>query len=85
MKLEEFKNIEEAEKFFWDVGYTKQFSTIFEIIKMEWNDESREKTAERFLMYWNSRLAHTPCRPSFKDYTAGFILTMYLINELREV
>jgi hypothetical protein len=85
MRLEEFKNFEEAEKFFWEVGYSQQFFTILEIIKMEWKDESQTKTAERFLKYWNRRLAQTPCRPSLKDYSAGFVLTMYLINELREV
>jgi hypothetical protein len=83
MRLIEFKNIEEAERFFSEVGYATQFSKILEIIKMEWNDET--KMAESFLVYWNSRLADTPCRPSFKDYTVGFILVMYLINELREV
>jgi hypothetical protein len=85
MRLIEFKDVGEAERFFSEVGYTTQFSKIFEIIKMEWKDEAPTKTSERFLHYWNDRLADTPCRPSFKDYTVGFILVMHLINELREV
>jgi hypothetical protein len=84
MRLIEFKDIGEAERFFSEVGYATQFSKIFGIIEMEWKDEAPEKTAERFLMYWNSRIMDTPCRPSLQDYTIGYILVMYLINEVRE-
>jgi hypothetical protein len=85
MRLKEFKDAGEAERFFNELGYATPYLKIFEIIKMEWKDGSPEKTSERFLHYWNDRLADTPCRPSFKDYTVGFILVMHLINELREV
>jgi hypothetical protein len=83
MRLIEFKDVGEAERFFSEVGYATQFSKILEIIKMEWNSET--KMAESFLVYWNSRIMNTPCRPSLQDYTIGYILVMYLINELREV
>jgi len=60
MRLIKFENIAEAEKFFSEVDYAKQFSKILEVIKMEWEDESQTKTAKRFLTYWNSRIIDTP-------------------------
>jgi hypothetical protein len=85
MRLIEFANVSEAERFFNELGYFTPYLKILDIIKLEWKDEAPVKTAERFLLYWNSRITDTPCRPSFKDYTVGFILVMHLINELREV
>jgi hypothetical protein len=85
MRLKEFKDAGEAERFFNELGYFTPYFKILDIIKLEWKDEAPAKTAERFLLYWNSRITDTPCRPSFKDYTVGFILVMHLMNEIREV
>ena len=84
MDLKPFDNIEEPIKFFKQIGYQRCFSTIIGIIKKDWKVKTKEEAIQEFITYWNEKVQNPPIRPTLRNCSIGYILTIYLINEIRE-
>jgi hypothetical protein len=80
MELKEFKDFKEADNFFKQINCQDELYSILELINKGVGEYKGKQT---FIEYWNKGLMETENRLILKHYAIGYVLVVYLINELR--